>query len=171
MFVHPDDDPREDGGNRVGERDNLVGYLRDRRLTLEMKCAGLTPAQLAERSVPPSNLSLLGLVRHLAGVERDWFRIKLAGHDGPRLYRTEESPNADFEDAVGDPELVADAFARWKEEIAFAEKFVADTPDLGYIGPEGDELRSVMIHMIEEYARHCGHADFLRERIDGRVGQ
>jgi hypothetical protein len=170
MFVHPDDDPREDGEGWVGERQTLVGYLRDRRLTLELKCAGLSAAQLAERSVPPSNLSLLGLVRHLAGVERDWFRIRLAGEDVPPLYRTPESPDADFDDAVGDPAMVDDAFARWKEEIAFAERFVERT-DLDFVGREGDVLRSVIVHMIEEYARHCGHADFLRERIDGRVGQ
>lgn len=171
MFVSPDDDPRTDGEGWVEERETLLGSLRDRRLTLELKCAGLSPAQLAERSVPPSDLSLLGLVRHLAGVERDWFRIRLAGEDVPRLYRTEAGPNADFEGAVGDPAVAADAFARWKDEIAFAERFVAATPDLAYTGPEGDVLRVVLVHLIEEYARHNGHADLLRERIDGRVGQ
>ena len=103
MFVRPDEDPRTDGGFK-GELATLVGFLRDQRLTLELKCAGLDADGMARRSVPPSNLSLLGLVRHMAEVERGWFRRRLAGHDAPPLY--------------------------------------------------GD-----------------GDADFLRERIDGRVGQ
>ena len=82
MFVHPDDDPRTDGGFK-GERATLVGFLRDQRLTLELKCSGLDAADLARRSVEPSNLSLLGLVRHMAEVERAWFRRRLAGQDAP----------------------------------------------------------------------------------------
>jgi len=170
MWVHPDEDPREDGG-WVGERDTLLGFLRDRRLTLELKCVGLDAEDLAKRSVPPSNLSLLGLVRHLACVERDWFRIRMAGQDVPRLYRTAEDSNADFNGAVADPAVVAEAFASWKAEIAFAEAYTAQVTDLETVGRDGDVLREVLIHMIEEYARHNGHADFLRERIDGRVGQ
>jgi uncharacterized damage-inducible protein DinB len=178
MFVHPDEDPREQGGRFTGERATLVRYLRDYRLTLEMKCAGLDAEAMARRSVPPSNLSLLGLVRHLAGTEQAWFRIVLAGQDVPRLYHSETDPNGDFNGAVADPAVVAEAWDTWRSEVAFAEKFVDEAPDLDVCGhfdnghDSGDmALRSVMVHMIEEYARHMGHADFLRERIDGRVGQ
>ncbi len=167
MFVHPDDDPRTDGGFK-GERATLTGFLRDQRLTLELNCSGLDAAALARRSVEPSNLSLLGLVRHMAEVERNWFRRRLAGQDAPRLYG---EGDADFDGAVPDPEVVAAAWANWRAEVAFAERFAAEAPDLDLTGKEGDILREVLVHMIEEYARHNGHADFLRERIDGRVGQ
>jgi uncharacterized damage-inducible protein DinB len=170
MFVHPDDDPRTDGGFQ-GERATLVGYLRDQRLTLELKCSGLEAADLARRSVPPSNLSLLGLVRHLAEVERSWFRRRLAGQDAPPHYRSDTNPNGDFDGAVPDPQVVAEAWATRRAEVAFADRFVAEAPDLEVVGKEGDVLREVLVHLIEEYARHNGHADFLRERIDGRVGQ
>jgi uncharacterized damage-inducible protein DinB len=167
MFVHPDEDPRTDGGFK-GERATLVGFLRDQRLTLELKCAGLDPEAMARRSVPPSTLSLLGLVRHLAEVERTWFRRRLAGQDAPKRYG---DGDADFDGAVADPEVVAEAWAAWRSEVAFAERFVAEAPDLDLTGPDGTALREVLVHMIEEYARHNGHADLLRERIDGRVGQ
>ena len=179
MFVDPDDDPREQGGEFAGERATLVRYLRDYRLTLELKCAGLDAEAMARRSVPPSNLSLLGLVRHLAGVEQGWFRIVLAGQDVPRHYRSDTDSNGDFDGAVADPAVVAEAWDTWRSEVAFAEKFVEEAPNLDISGHFDDgelhrgeiPLRSVMVHMIEEYARHMGHADFLRERIDGRVGQ
>jgi Protein of unknown function (DUF664) len=109
MFVHPDDDPRTDGGFH-GERATLVGYLRDQRLTLELKCSGLDAADLARRSVEPSSLSLLGLVRHMAEVERSWFRRRLAGQDAPPHYRSDADPDGDFDGAVPDPEVVADAW-------------------------------------------------------------
>ena len=172
MFVHPDEDPRPDEVYQ-GERATLTGYLREHRLTLELKCAGLDAAALARRSVPPSDLSLLGLVRHLAQVERHWFRRVLAGQQVPQLYSTEDDPDADFHGAVGDPAVVAEAWERWREEVAFAERFVAEAPSLDVTGDhEGTPvpLREVLVHMIEEYARHNGHADLLRERIDGRVG-
>lgn len=180
MFVPPEEDPREHGDDRVeGERPTLVKYLRDYRLTLELKCAGLDASAMARRSVEPSNLSLLGLVRHLAGTEQYWFRIVLAGQDTPRHYRTDASPNGDFNGAVADPDVVADAWATWRSEVAFAEELVEAAPDLetrGIYRHGGDDsgsisLRGVLVHMIEEYARHCGHADMLRERIDGRIGQ
>ena len=164
------DSPRTDGGFR-GERATLVGFLRDQRLTLELKCSGLEADAMARRSVAPSNLSLLGLVRHLADVERGWFRRRLAGQDAPSRYRSEASPDGAFDGAVPDPEVVAEAWAAWRAEVAFAERFVAEAPNLDLTGPEGEVLREVLVHMIEEYARHNGHADFLRERIDGRVGQ
>jgi uncharacterized protein DUF664 len=180
MFVHPDDDPREEGEDLPGERATLVRYLRDQRLTLEMKCSGLDAAAMACRSVEPSNLSLLGLVRHLAGVEQYWFRQVMAGQEAPRLYRPDTDPDGDFDGAVPDPVVVAEAWETWRAEVAFAERFVAEAPDLDITGdydygepyePGSVSLREVLVHMIEEYARHNGHADFLRERIDGRVGQ
>jgi uncharacterized damage-inducible protein DinB len=170
MFVHPDEDPRTDSGF-VGERNTLLGFLRDQRLTLELKCAGLDAADLARRAVEPSTLSLLGLVRHMAGVEHAWFRIRMAGEDGPRHYRTPEDRDFDFNGAAGDPAVVEESFTRWRTEIALADKCIAGQPDLGAVGAAGDPLREVLIHMIEEYARHNGHADLLRERIDGRKGQ
>jgi Protein of unknown function (DUF664) len=133
MFVQPDADPREQGGPVSGERDILVRYLRDYRLTLELKCAGLDAEEMARRAVPPSDLSLLGLVRHLAGGEQFWFRMTMAGQQSARPRHFREQPGWDFDGAVANPEVVA---AAW-----------------------------------QEYARHMGHADFLRERIDGRVGQ
>jgi uncharacterized damage-inducible protein DinB len=178
MWVSPEEDPRDQSAPE-GEGATLVTYLRNQRLTLELKCAGLDAAQMACRSVPPSDLSLLGLVRHLASVEQFWFRRVLAGKEGPRLYRTESGGHEDFDDAVADPDCVAEAWAVWRAEVAFAEQFVEAATDLGATGtfdaaPGQDgtiSLREVMVHMIEEYARHLGHADLLRERIDGRVGQ
>ncbi|MEU8778164.1 DinB family protein [Streptomyces sp. NPDC048606] len=173
MFVDPARDARSDGGFR-GERAILAGYLRDQRLTLELKCEGLDAEAMARRSVPPSNLSLLGLVRHLAGVEQKWFRQVMAGEEIARHYRSAEDPEGEFTGALPDPAVIADAWATWRAEIAFAERLVEEAPDLGITGDAGGEpmeLREVLVHMIEEYARHNGHADFLRERVDGRVGQ
>ena len=169
-------DPRFAAGAELeGERATLLDYLRNYRLTMEMKCADLDAAQLARRSVPPSTMSLLGLVRHMADVERHWFRRVMAQADAPFLYWSEDLMDAEWLGAVADPEVVDDAWRAWREEVAFAEQFVADSPDLGTKGtmPDGTTvaLRDVLVHMIEEYARHCGHADLLRERIDGRVGQ
>ncbi len=178
VFVDPGNDPRESGEDPVGERAVLVRYLRDQRLTLEMKCSGLDAAAMARRSVEPSNLSLLGLLRHMAGVEQNWFRRVMAGQDVPRRYRTEADNNAEFNAAVPDAAVVEEAWATWRGEVEFAERLVADAADLDLTGSfrwedqEGTiSLREVLVHMIEEYARHNGHADFLRERIDGRVGQ
>jgi uncharacterized damage-inducible protein DinB len=170
MFVKPEDDPRTDD-TFVGERETLLGYLRDQRLTLELKCADLSAEQLAARSVEPSKMSLLGLVRHMAGVEQGWFRMDMAGFPGPRRYRQNGNRDEDFDGATGDPAVVDEAFAAWKSEIEFAEDYVDSIEDLGYQGEGGRALREILIHMIEEYARHNGHADFLRERIDGRIGQ
>lgn len=174
MFVRPEDDPRSEGGFD-DERTTLVGYLRDYRLTIELKCSGLDADGMARRSVEPSNLSLLGLVRHLADVERHWFRHVLSGQDAPPLYRSDGDPEVAFNGAVADPDVVASAWADWREEVGFSERFVEEAPNLDVTGSYADgkliSLREVLVHMIEEYARHAGHADFLRERIDGRVGQ
>jgi hypothetical protein len=165
-FVPPDADPRVDGGF-AGERATLAGYLRDRRLTLEMKCSGLDAAAMARRSVEPSDLSLLGLIRHLTDVEQYWFRYAMARRELSWPYRTESDPDAALHGAVADPELVGQAWTAWQAEVEFADRLVAAAPDLDCLGRNGSQpisLREVLVIMIDEYARHCGHADFLRER-------
>ncbi len=176
-----DDDPRENGPRLGDERATLVEALRCLRLTLEMKCEGLDAEQMARRSVEPSTMSLLGLVRHLAEVERISFRITMAGQDVPRLYTSPTNRDGDFDDAVGDPKVVADAWAAWEAEIDFANRFVAEASSLDVTaddplnqhgsGGGGISLREMLLGMIGEYNRHLGHADLLRERIDGRIGQ
>jgi uncharacterized damage-inducible protein DinB len=174
-WIAPDRDPRESDYTR-GERATLVEYLRAYRLTLELKCQDLTPVQPAQRSVPPSSLSLLGLVRHMADVEFNWFRRVMGRRpDVPRMWGKSERRDGDFDGAAGTQECVDEAFTLWRAEIAYAESVVDASESLdvtGLHGAEGEiELREVLVHMIEEYARHCGHADLLRECIDGRTGQ
>jgi uncharacterized damage-inducible protein DinB len=175
MWVDPDRDPRDPGVPLTDERSVLLAYLRGYRLTLELKCADLDAEQLAQRAVPPSTMSLLGLVRHMAEVERYWFRTVMGGEERVRLYPRDADPEADWNGAVADETVVAEAWTHWREEVAFGERLVERTPDLATSGTMGNgetlQLREVLVHMIEEYARHCGHADLLRERIDGRVGQ
>ncbi|GHG20058.1 mycothiol transferase [Streptomyces hydrogenans] len=170
MWADPDDDPREGGGAPVtDERGALLDALRHFRLTLRMKCEGLDAGQLARRSVPPSTMSLLGLIRHMAEDERHFRR--LAGEDAPRVYRTPDDREAEWTGAVADPAVVEEAWARWREEAGLTDRFLAAAPDLGAPLPDGGQLRELLTMQITEYARHCGHADLLRERVDGRVGQ
>ncbi len=175
VFVDPEDDPREANVTSLGdERATLLEFLRCQRLTMELKCSGLDPEQLARRSVEPSSMSLLGLVRHMAEVERSWFRRRMSQQDVPRRYCTEDNRDGDWDDAVADPAVVEDAWRAWREECAFSDRFVAETDDLGFAVTFDHgtiSLRELLCHMIEEYARHNGHADLLRERIDGRTGQ
>jgi uncharacterized damage-inducible protein DinB len=175
MWVDPEDDPRETDTTPRGERAVLAQYLDHYRTTFEMKCEGLDGEQLARRSVPPSSMSLLGLLRHLARVEHSWFRRFIEGRqDLPRLYWSEQSHDLDFDGAVADDDVVAEAWETWRAEVAHAREVYDRMDDLGsLVGPEGNqgELREIVVHMIEEYARHCGHVDLLRERIDGRTGQ
>ena len=176
-----DDDPREHRQRLGDERTTLAESLRCQRLTLEMKCAGLDAEAMARRSAEPSTMSLLGLVRHLAEVERDTFRVMMAGQDVPRLYCSETHRDGDFDGAVPDPRVVAEAWEAWRAEADFATQLVAAAPSLDITGDDplnrhgsgGGQmtLREVLVGMIEEYARHMGHADLLRERIDGRLGQ
>ncbi len=119
-------------------------------------------------------MSLLGLVRHLAKVEHTWFRRVMQGQDVPRLYWSEDDRDLDFHGAVADEAVVADAWASWRREVAHAEAYVdsAESLDVEGVHPDGPiALREVLVHLIEEYARHLGHADLLRECIDGRTGQ
>jgi len=176
MWTAPEDDPRT-YGHPVGEKATYREYLDNYRLTIEMKCEGLDADQLARRSVPPSSLSLLGLVRHLAQMENHWFQRVLQGRtDAPRPYNREDDPDWDFRGADPDPAVVKDAFATWKTETAKADEWLdaLAEADLGREAPvDGGSVapRDVLVHVIEEYARHAGHADLLRECIDGRTGQ
>jgi uncharacterized damage-inducible protein DinB len=156
----------------AGERDMLEGWLEWHRSTLLMKCAGLTGEQLARRAVDPSNLSLLGLVRHMAEVERAWFRSRFAGEPVDALYGTGANPDADLDDVVA---ATAEAdFAAFTSEVELARAAAAGhSLDETFRHPRTQaemSLRWVYVHMIEEYARHNGHADLLRERIDGVTG-
>ena len=174
MWVDPEDDPRETDSMPRGEKAVLTEYLDRYRMTLEMKCDGLDAEQLARRSVPPSTMSLLGLVRHMAAVEHVWFQRVLQGKDEPRPYRTETDRDAEFNGAVADPAVVEEAFTTWRAQVRAAQEYLAGVDDLGATENDEDEaaeIRDIVVHMIEEYARHCGHADLLRECIDGRTGQ
>jgi uncharacterized damage-inducible protein DinB len=175
MWVDPEDDPRGNDSAGSSEREVLLDYLRHYRLTFEMKCDGLDAEQLAQRSVPPSSMSLLGLVRHLASVEFHWTRRFVEGRmDLVRPFKSPEDRDLDFNGAVPDDAVVAEAWDAWRTEVAHAREVYDGMDDLGaLVGPEGrqGELREIVVHMIEEYARHCGHADLIRERIDGRTGQ
>jgi hypothetical protein len=168
-------DPRTGPPFQGDERATLAAFLVFQRETLELKCRGLGPEELARRSVEPSSLSLLGLVRHLADVERSWFRRTMAGEDAQPLFYAQDDLDGDFDNAVPDPAVVEEAWEQWRAEAEFADRLIADAPDLGVTGRTRDgrepSLRWVVVHMIEEYARHLGHADLLRERIDGQVGE
>lgn len=176
-----DDDPRETGPRLADERTTLLESLRCERLTLELKCAGLDAEAMARRSVEPSTMSLLGMVRHLAEMERATFRKMMAGQDAPRLFCSDTDRDGDFDGAVADPRVVAEAWDAWRAEVDFATRFIADAPSLDITGEDplnehgsgggAMSLREALVGMIEEYARHMGHVDLLRERIDGRVGQ
>lgn len=176
-----DDDPREHRARLGDERTTLVEALRCLRLTLEIKCADLDAEQMARRAVEPSTMSLLGIVRHLAEVERATFRVLMAGQDVPRLYCSDTDRDGDFDGAVPDAEVVTEAWDAWRAEVDFATRFVAEAPSLDMTtddplnrhgsGGGAMSLREVLVGTIEEYARHMGHVDLLRERIDGRLGQ
>ena len=173
-------DPRT-YGDPEGEKATYVEYLLNYRLTLQLKCDGLTPEQMATRSVPPSTMSLLGLIRHMASVEHSWFQRVAQATGEDRLYKSDDDRDLDFNGAVGTQECVDDAFSTLKREITKAEEWLAAVPedDLGRVltfSRGGDKtetvsIRDLVVHMIEEYARHCGHADLLRECVDGRTGQ
>ncbi|SDJ23702.1 Protein of unknown function [Actinokineospora alba] len=154
------------------ERASLTQFLDWQRQTLEMKVAGLNADQLKEKAVPPSAISLLGLVRHLAEVERSWFRNVMNGEQVPSYWgRGADGYRADFDVDDADPDK---AFEVWHDACAQSRAIVDAAESLDVIGRHGDEeysLRYVLTHMIEEYARHNGHADFLRERIDGATGE
>ncbi|AKL68006.1 DinB family protein [Streptomyces sp. Mg1] len=155
-----------------GERETLRAYLDFHRATLAMKCEGLGDEELRRKSSPPSTLSLMGLVRHMAEVERQWFRRTVGGADVPHVW----SDRHDFQEAYDATGASgAEAFAAWEAEVAHARRVEAEAESLevtAYVPKWEAEvsLRVVMLHMIHEYARHNGHADLLREAIDGVTG-
>lgn len=156
----------------AGEREMLRAFLDYHRATLAMKCDGLSDEDLRRQSMPPSALSLLGLVRHMAEVERTWFRRVINGEDIPLVW----SASGDFQaayDATGSTR--SEAFGAWQAEVGHSRRIEQQAESLdvtGYQPSWGEDvsLRLVMLHLIHEYARHDGHADFLREGIDGTVG-
>ncbi|MER7045042.1 DinB family protein [Streptomyces jumonjinensis] len=170
MWADPDDDPRDSVGiGPDGELATLQDFLTSYRMTLRMKCEGLDAEQLARRSVPPSTMSLLGLVRHLAEVERDWRNWISEGEPLPKLYGERD---ADFDGAVAEQAEVDAAYAALEREQAATDAALAEHPDPSErLAKDGIAVRELLVHRIDEYARHCGHADLLRECVDGRVGQ
>jgi len=166
---------RKRPGLQAGELDMLNGWLEHHRAILLWKCDGLTDEQLRRRSVPPSTMCLLGLIRHMTDVERGWFQQVLLGEDAPDLYSTPDSPDGDFNGV--DEADVAAAFSAFEAECDASRRAVAAASDLDVLSKETSErtgeqfsLRFIVTHMIEEYARHNGHADLLRETIDGVTG-
>lgn len=150
------------------ERAMLAGFLDSARASLLRRCAGLTGEQLVRRAVPPSNLSLLGLVRHLTDVERTWFRRRFSGEEVPGLYTRDDGRDAAFQEV--DPDHAEADFQGLLDEqdaarLAVAGASLDDTFESDRWGAMS--LRWMLIHMCREYEGHCGHADLLRERIDG----
>lgn len=153
------------------ERTTLTGFLQYQRDTLAMKCAGLTVEQLRTRAVPPSSLSLLGLVRHLAEVERGWFGNTWGGEDRGPHWPHREGGGGEFDVDTDDP---AEALRIWRDECARSRALVDAAESLDAPARHGGtpySLRHILTHMIEEYARHNGHADLLRECLDGTTGE
>jgi uncharacterized damage-inducible protein DinB len=162
---------RRDEPGIAPEREMLESWLDYHRETLLLKCAGLTAEQLRERAVPPSTLSLLGLVRHLADVERSWFRRRTDRQDIAYRYVRDDNENADFDEV--DQTDPAEVFAAYTAEVQAARAAAAGhSLDDTLVDGRGTPLsvRWVYVHMIEEYARHTGHADLRRDRLDGSVG-
>ncbi|MEV0007631.1 DinB family protein [Streptomyces sp. NPDC051840] len=164
--------------NRVGppltgsERETLRAFLDYHRATLAMKCEGLDDDQLRQRSMDPSTLSLLGLVRHMAEVERTWFRRVFEDNDIPLVW----SDRIDFQAAYdASASTRAEAFGAWQAEVEHSRRIEREAASLDVTGvqPRWEQevsLRMVMVHVLLEYGRHNGHADFLREGVDGTVG-
>lgn len=156
----------------AGEREMLRAHLDYHRATLAVKSDGLSEEELRRQSMPPSTLSLLGLVRHMAEVERAWFRRVINGEGIPLVW----SPEGDFQVAYdASAATCSEAFDAWRTEVEHARRIEREAESLDVIGyrAKSDEhvsLRLVMLHLIHEYARHNGHADLLREGVDGTVG-
>ena len=162
---------RMDAEPEVRGRSALWSFSATTASTLEMKCLGQT-RNIARRSVWPSTMSLLGLIRHMAEVERAWFPESLAGRDAPKLYCTEDDRDGDWNGALPDRSVVGEAWEAWRGRSS-CRPLVDNAANLGGGRERRNEhitLRWVLIHLIE-MARHCGHADLLRRRMDGRVGR
>ena len=155
-----------------GEREMLRAFLDFHRATLAMKCDGLSDEDLRRRSMPPSTLTLLGLVRHMAEVERTWFRRVINAEDVPFVWSDEQDYQAAYDASSSSR---SEAFAAWQAEVEHSRRIEQAAESLDVTGHQarwGEDvsLRLVMLHLIHDYARHNGHADFLREGIDGTVG-
>ncbi|MBW8481137.1 DinB family protein [Actinomadura parmotrematis] len=157
----------------AGERELLRAHLEYHRATLAWKCDGLDDARLRARASAPSALSLLGLVRHMAEVERTWFRKCVNGErDLPNVW----SHAGDYQTAYdASASTRAEGFAAWRAEVEHARRIERAAPSLDLVvhqprWGEDVSLRFVMLHMVHEYARHNGHADLIREAVDGTVG-
>lgn len=158
---------RHDGG----ELAVYAGYLAGHRAVLAAKCEALDPVRLATPSMPPSDLSLLGLVRHMARVEHYWFRMVLDGHlEEERL--DSDDPTGGFHKIAPTQESVDECFTAWREQVEYAVACVGRLSDDDLATTRRDRhgddvsVREVLVHMVEEYARHNGHADLLREALD-----
>ena len=164
---------RVDPPTVADERTLLQGFLDYHRGTLLWKLSGLTGEQLVERAVPPSTMSLIGLVRHMGEVEKYWFHRALALHDSPPKNWSREFPDGDFDHV--DPELVEQDLEEYRQIVKtsdeLASKYALDDTFLRPGQEPPHSLRYLYIHMIEEYARHNGHADLLRQRLDGATGE
>ncbi|HYF71630.1 MAG TPA: DinB family protein [Nocardioides sp.] len=161
----------------MSELATLRRWLADFRAGVERKTADLDAEQLARRAVPPSTLSLLGLVRHLAQMEHHWFRRVLQQHpEETQLFVVGGRWDSQFDDAVADPAAVAEAFTTWRRTCAQADAWLDTITDeaLDVVLDPDDRIatvRDVMVQVLQEYARHLGHMDLLRESIDGRTGE
>ncbi|WP_344576095.1 DinB family protein [Streptomyces lunalinharesii] len=160
----------------AGEYETLTSWLDFHRATLELKCAGLDDHQLRLAPVAPSPMTLLGLVQHLTEVERNWFQRVFAGQDAPRVYPEDSGDGFTLPPERG----VDEVLGRWRAEVARSRELIAGSAleesgklseaEAGHVGDRGVSLRWILVHMIEEYARHNGHADLIRECIDGTTG-
>ncbi|MFC9125259.1 DinB family protein [Streptomyces sp. NPDC057099] len=165
---------RTEPATDAAERAMLEGWLDYHRNTLAWKCEGLSDEQLRKASVEPSELSLMGLVRHMAEVERGWFRKVLTNEDAPPIYYSDEDRDGEFH--LTEADTYQEAYATWQAEIETARRnaarFALDDLSEGRHRRTGEQfnLRWIYTHMIEEYARHNGHADLIRERLDGSTG-
>ena len=174
VVVPEHEDVRGDGPMTGGERavlDHWLGLYRD---TVLLKLAGLDAEQLTRRALPPSSLSLLGIVRHLTEVEAYWLRVVLLDEaDVPDYYCTPQSPDGDFDDV--DPAAAAADIDAYRAELLVTRAAAdgwsdLDGPVRGLRRGKPVNLRWILVHLVEEYARHLGHVDLLREAVDGRTG-
>jgi hypothetical protein len=156
----------------LDEKTTMLAFLDYHRQTFAWKCEGLDALQMARRSAPPSSLSLLGILRHLADVERSWFD-RVIGRDREQYYYTDADPDRDFDGAIADPIVVAEAYTNWEQAMADSREVAASAGlDDWFDSPHGRKtVRWLYAHLLEEYARHNGHADLLREAIDGAAGE
>ncbi len=147
----------------------LVEFLNYYRVVFRRKAEGVSEEAARTAACPPSELTIMGLVRHMAEVEQSWFRRRIAGEDAAPIYYSDDDPDGDFH--LGPADTLDEALVRWQEEVDRAQAVLgeAELDDLDRLRGEYS-VRWILVHMIEEYARHCGHLDLIREAIDGVKG-